>query len=128
MFAKNTDRHSGFKCKDDDTVPHIARIVLNEIGAHIACGGKPRAIIKNAPSARIGSVPSYLAKALGMRINLMVNCDITIAIYGHAINHARVRRQQRFLNGWEDFFESFEKSCSELLRVGALNRHILIIE
>ena len=57
-----------------------------------------------------------------------MHADIAVAIDGHALNHARVRRQQRLLNGRQNFFERFEKFRAELRRLGAFDRYIVIVE
>jgi hypothetical protein len=64
VLAENADRRVDLACHDRDAAPHVARIYLNEVRAHVAGGGEAGAVVENAAIARMSDVPGQLAWAL----------------------------------------------------------------
>src|SRR3954469_5156675 len=71
-------------------VAHVAGVALDQIGALVAAGGQPRRIVENAAVAAVGGVPGDVARALRMRVDLVMHRQIAVAVDHRGERHARV--------------------------------------
>ena len=121
VLAEHADRRIDFAHHDRDAVAHVARIDLDDVGAHVAPGGKAGAVVEDPAVARMGRVPGCFARPLRQGIFAIMDRQVAVAIDRGAENHARVAREQRFLNGRQHVLKRRQKPRAILHRVGALD-------
>jgi hypothetical protein len=92
MLAENADRRVDLADHDGNAVAHIARINLNEVGTHVACGGETGTIVKDSAIARICGIPCRFAGVPRQRILAIVDWQITVSVDRHAEHHAGIDR------------------------------------
>ena len=62
MFAEHAHGRVDLAHHDDDAVAHVARIALDQVGAHVARRAQAGAVVEDAPVAAVGGVPGGVVR------------------------------------------------------------------
>src|SRR6202043_1957895 len=80
VAAIDADRHVDLAHHDGLAVAHVAGVALDQVGAQIAAGGEAGGIVEDAAVAAVGGVEGHVARALRMRVDLVVHGQIAVAV------------------------------------------------
>lgn len=104
MPTGDRDRGIHFAHPDDVAAAHIAGIGLDEKRSCIASGAQAGSIIEDPLVPAIGGVPVGVVGFLRMRVDLVMDREISIAINGCTKRNGLRRSKDFFLNGRQNRF------------------------
>src|SRR6185312_14745191 len=119
MPPANTDGYIDLAHHHGVAAAHVASIALDQIGALILSGGKTRGVAEDATIATVGGVPCDIARALWLRIDLVVYRKVAVAVDYRAERDALVLDEERFLECRQRALGPVEEFGATLHRIGA---------
>ena len=119
MPAALADRHVDLAHHHGGAVAHVARIALNQIGALVLRGGEARGIIEDTTIAAVRGVVGHVARPLRLRIALVMDRQVAVAVDRRAERQARVLGEERLEQSGQRAIRPIQHFGAILHRVGA---------
>ena len=128
MAAIHADRYVDLAHHHGLPVAHVARVALNQIRADVTAGSEACGIIEDAAVAAVGGIEGHVAGPLCLRIDFVVNRQISVAIDADTEGKAIVAREKRFLKFWQCAVGPVEHAVAMLDRLRAFDLDVVLVK